>query len=205
MKPVPSVRLVVPAGGRSRLAVLGAVLVLGAAAVWVWQIRSRTAPARDPTPAPPTLQPTAFSGIPATPAGRTNQPPLIATSSNLVQWTALVSPEIRRALRQGDRRLVITVLSYMPSDAGGSSLVVSLVHPDRSKRTEIGRFGVHPDQAFDVDQGGRPQRFMFSLAAWNPESDSDPLMVEVGFDAQGESTSGVHARLEFQLIEIHPN
>ena len=129
--------------------------------------------------------------------------PMLATSDKPAQWCATYNGETLRALKRGDKRVVVVVTAFQPATPETTNLVVTLLTADKTRRHELTQFGVHPLRAFTAADAGQQQRFLVSLAsqaAWLEEN--QPLCLEIGFNtSQGESHSGT-AELAIELVDV---
>lgn len=128
---------------------------------------------------------------------------VIATSKAAAQFCVSHEPITLRALKQGDKHVVVVVKSFQPTNPPSAGLVVSLLTANKTKRHEITRFAVHPLRAFSAKEPKQHQRFLVSLKEEAQYiEDGQPLCLEVGFDASRGKLEGGIAEIYIELVQV---
>jgi hypothetical protein len=137
-------------------------------------------------------------------SGPSTASPMIATSETAALRCVSHEPATLRALRQGEKRLVVVVTSFQPAGPPNASLVVSLLTANKTQRHEVTRFAVHPLRAFSAREPNRQQRFLVSLEEQAPFiEDGQLLCIEVAFDAVGGNVQGRAAEVDIELVDVN--
>jgi hypothetical protein len=111
-------------------------------------------------------------------------------------------PATLRALKRGDKRLVVVVKSFQPANPPNATLVVSLLTANKTQRHEVTRFALFPLRAFSAREPNREQRFLVSLAEQaRLIEEGQPLCIEVGFDTSGGKLEGGAAEIDIELVD----
>jgi hypothetical protein len=133
-------------------------------------------------------------------------PSMASTMTATTQTAALHcishDPATLRALKQGDKRLVVVVKSFQPPSPPNATLVVSLLTANKTQRHEVTRFALFPLRAFSAREPNREQRFLVSLAEQaSLIEEGQPLCIEVGFDTSNGRLQGGAAEIDIELVD----
>lgn len=102
----------------------------------------------------------------------------------------LAIPEgFRSDIEKGSRRLLVSFLSFIPSDSGSAAFELSTVINHAGDHELLHVFAIHPVQAFNVETGVEPHRFLFSVASHSHFFDLGEYCFRLGF-ADRESENG---------------
>ena len=126
---------------------------------------------------------------------------VLMTSGHAMKHCFTPDAAAAAALRDGSRRIGVSVNSFSPPDPAATALVVSLVPPRGGAKREVTRFAVHPLRAFPA--GGPVQRFQVSLQEFGDAIKAgEPLCIEVGFATGAGRIAGGEADIEVGVIRL---
>jgi hypothetical protein len=127
---------------------------------------------------------------------------MVIRPNHRVRWSKVLDPETFRALKEGRRRLVISVSAYEPPTPGPAAFVVYLIPSKGANRLELDRFEVLSDAPFRVSNGVEPHRFLIDLTDHAPSLEDSRLDLEVAFDPAAGKLQGGLAEVSFEFVEL---
>ncbi len=129
--------------------------------------------------------------------------PVIATSQSPAQYCVSSDAVTLKAVRQGNRRLVLVVHAFTPATPGNSGLVISLLSADKTQRHEVSRLAVHPLRAFSEKEPHKQQRFLVMLDEHaHLLGDNEAICVEVGFDTRDGKLKSGKLKFHVELVDV---
>jgi len=105
-----------------------------------------------------------------------------------------------RAMTEGDLRLLVSIVAYVPPVANGIGFALFSLGADGSRGQLISRFAIHPEKTMRVEQGDAPHNFLISLAPVADQMGEKQTCFELAFAAETVEPEGGSAEVIFSLL-----